>query len=80
MHSTFFEEPILNSPYEEPGRHHALDEDGQPTDRPPIDGRRPSAHLENGNAGANPGLMRLAMKMATGAGKTSPTATCCAKS
>ena len=45
MHSTFFEEPILNSPYEEPGRHHALDEDGQPTELPPIDGRRPSTHL-----------------------------------
>lgn len=45
MHSTFFKEPILNSPYEEPGRHHALDEEGQPTALPPIDGRRPSAHI-----------------------------------
>ena len=45
MHSTFLEEPILNSPYVEPGRHHALDGEGQPTDLPPVDGRRPSAHI-----------------------------------
>jgi type III restriction enzyme len=38
----FFEQPILNSPYEVPGRHHDLDPDGQPTDRPPLAGRRPS--------------------------------------
>jgi type III restriction enzyme len=25
---SFFEKPILNSPYEEPARHHALDADG----------------------------------------------------
>ena len=42
MTGTFYEEPILNSPYEEPARHHALDEDGQPTDNPPIAGRRRS--------------------------------------
>lgn len=45
MNSSFFDEPILNSPYEEPSRHHCLDEDGQPTESPPIDGRRPSALL-----------------------------------
>lgn len=39
---TFFEEPILNSPYEEPTLHHALDADGQPLDEPPRQGRRPS--------------------------------------
>jgi type III restriction enzyme len=38
----FFEHPILNSPYEEPRRHHALDEKGQPLDTPPIEGRRKS--------------------------------------
>ena len=27
----FFERPILNSPYERPGRHWELDEAGQPT-------------------------------------------------
>jgi len=43
MPDTFFERPILNSPYEEPSRHHALDDDGQPTDQPPIEGRRRSA-------------------------------------
>ncbi len=42
MTGTFYEQPILNSPYEEPARHHALDEDGQPTDNPPIAGRRRS--------------------------------------
>ena len=35
----FFEQPILNSPYEDPARHWELDEDGQPTNRI-IDGRR----------------------------------------
>ena len=42
MAESFFERPILNSPYEEPTLHHALDEDGQPTDNPPIAGRRRS--------------------------------------
>ena len=42
MTGTFYEQPILNSPYEEPALHHALDEDGQPTDNPPIAGRRRS--------------------------------------
>lgn len=45
MSNSFFEEPILNSPYEEPARHHALDGEGQPTDLPPTAGRRPSALL-----------------------------------
>ena len=40
---TFFEQPILNSPYEIPTRHHDLDADGQPTNRPPLQGRRRSA-------------------------------------
>jgi type III restriction enzyme len=31
--SSFFERPILNSPYEYPGRHWELDADGQPTGR-----------------------------------------------
>ena len=43
MAAGFFEHPILNSPYEEPSRHHALDEAGQPTNLPPIEGRRKSA-------------------------------------
>jgi type III restriction enzyme len=38
----FFEHPILNSPYFEPGQYHALDSDGQPTDQPSITGRRKS--------------------------------------
>ena len=42
MNSTFYERPILNSPYSEPALHHALDEEGQPTDNPPVRGRRRS--------------------------------------
>src|SRR3990172_3988420 len=30
---SFFEHPILNSPYEYPSRHWELDKDGQPTER-----------------------------------------------
>ncbi len=33
MAETFFERPILNSPYEPPRQHWELDADGQPTDR-----------------------------------------------
>jgi len=45
MADSFFEQPILNSPYSEPQRYHALDDDGQPIDQPPHTGRRPSALL-----------------------------------
>ena len=38
----FFQSPILNSPYEEPSRHHRLDENGQPTNEASIIGRRKS--------------------------------------
>ena len=33
MDQEFFDKPIVNSPYEYPGRHWELDESGQPTDR-----------------------------------------------
>jgi type III restriction enzyme len=33
MDDSFFERPILNSPYDHPARHWELDEDGQPTNR-----------------------------------------------
>lgn len=33
MHPTFFDQPILNSPYEHPSRHWELDDTGQPTQR-----------------------------------------------
>ena len=39
MNTEFFERPILNSPYEYPGRHWELDESGQPTSQI-IDRRR----------------------------------------
>jgi type III restriction enzyme len=39
MSKTFFEHPILNSPYEAPAEHWELDESGQPTNRL-IDSRR----------------------------------------
>ena len=42
MTSSFFEQPILNSPYEIPTRHHALDDKGQPLNLPPMSGRRRS--------------------------------------
>ncbi|MBK1669291.1 restriction endonuclease [Rhodovibrio sodomensis] len=42
MSERFFEQPILNSPYEVPQWHHPLDENGQPTGGPPINGRRKS--------------------------------------
>lgn len=45
MSHSFFEKPILNSPYDEPSFHHSLDEDGQPVESPPIQGRRQSALL-----------------------------------
>jgi type III restriction enzyme len=38
----FFEKPILNSPYEAPTRHHALDAKGQPLNIAPVEGRRKS--------------------------------------
>ncbi len=41
MAERFFERPILNSPYEYPGQHWELDDDGQPTNRI-IDTRRRS--------------------------------------
>lgn len=40
--SAFFENPILNSPYQEPERHHPLDAEGQPLNEPPREGRRKS--------------------------------------
>lgn len=40
----FFEQPILNSPYEYPSRHWELDEHGQPTGRI-IEGRRPAKFI-----------------------------------
>ena len=39
MDNRFFEEPVLNSPYEYPARHWELDDQGQPTQRI-IDSRR----------------------------------------
>ena len=41
MTQSFFDQPILNSPYEPPTRFHALDGEGQPLDQPPVEGRRP---------------------------------------
>jgi type III restriction enzyme len=40
--ASFYENPILNSPYAEPSRYHPLDEEGQPLDGPPRQGRRKS--------------------------------------
>jgi type III restriction enzyme len=43
MDDSFFERPILNSPYDYPARHWELDEDGQPTNR--IEERRRRCEL-----------------------------------
>ncbi len=43
--SSFYERPILNSPYAAPGLHHPLDDNGQPIDGDPIKGRRSSRFI-----------------------------------
>lgn len=45
MQGSFYERPILNSPYEVPQLHHALDDHGQPLDVPALQGRRPSRFI-----------------------------------
>ncbi|MGD9476781.1 BPTD_3080 family restriction endonuclease [Shinella sp. G-2] len=45
MTKPFYAEPILNSPYEVPTRHHALSESGEPLNSPPIEGRRRSKYV-----------------------------------
>lgn len=42
MPTSFYERPILNSPYEPPTLYHPLDDTGQPIEGEPIRGRRPS--------------------------------------
>ena len=44
MAEQFFEQPILNSPYEYPALHWELDEEGQPTNKR-VESRRPSKFL-----------------------------------
>lgn len=44
MSNPFFDHPILNSPYERPGRHWELDETGQPTQQI-ISSRRPASFI-----------------------------------
>jgi type III restriction enzyme len=43
--NSFYERPILNSPYEPPSLHHRLDDTGQPIEGEPIKGRRPSKFI-----------------------------------
>ena len=40
--TSFYERPILNSPYRAPELHHPLDDNGQPLEGAPRPGRRPS--------------------------------------
>ncbi len=42
MPGTFYEQPILNSPYALPSFHHPLDDHGQPLEQPAVQGRRTS--------------------------------------
>ena len=51
MNSQFFDNPILNSPYEYPDRHWELDDDGQPTQRGtafPVVARRDAQPTDQG--------------------------------
>ena len=43
--SSFYERPILNSPYRAPELHHPLDKNGQPLEEEPRQGRRPSRFI-----------------------------------
>lgn len=45
MANSFYERPILNSPYAPPSLYHPLDDTGQPIEGKPIDGRRPSKFI-----------------------------------
>lgn len=45
MANSFYERPILNSPYAPPTLYHPLDDTGQPIEGEPIDGRRPSKFI-----------------------------------
>lgn len=45
MANSFYERPILNSPYAPPSLYHPLDDTGQPIEGEPIDGRRPSKFI-----------------------------------
>ena len=45
MAQSFYERPILNSPYLAPTLHHPLDDNGQPLEGEPIKGRRPSKFI-----------------------------------
>lgn len=45
MANSFYERPILNSPYEAPSLYHPLDDNGQPVEGEPIRGRRPSKFI-----------------------------------
>lgn len=44
MSNDFFERPTLNSPYEYPGRHWELDDEGQPTQKI-VHTRRPASFI-----------------------------------
>ena len=45
MTNSFYERPILNSPYEPPALHHQFDDHGQPTGGQPVAGRRSSRFI-----------------------------------
>lgn len=45
MGTSFYERPILNSPYHPPSAYHPLDDNGQPLEADPVKGRRPSKFI-----------------------------------
>ena len=58
MENPFFDQPILNSPYEYPKRHWELDEDGQPTQRT-IESRRGAEFISTMLATSKSGTLLL---------------------
>ncbi len=45
MSKPFYEQPVLNSPYYVPTRHHPLSPKGEPLDAPPVEGRRQCGYV-----------------------------------
>ena len=81
MATSFFDQPILNSPYHPPSRHHALDADGQPLDLPPVAGRRrselitpvPKARKKQRKAGQTSFVLPDAQNLSTADQEYNPT-------
>ncbi len=77
MSKPFYEQPVLNSAYHVPTRHHALSSDGEPLDLPPIPERRrcgyvapvPKGQKQRRKAGAGQTTLDLAADQQDAAGQ-----------